>query len=108
MSEAGSLFFSTVVDAPLEKIWPLIRVFDKVPAVGTIIPGSVVILNDKGVTELGVQRQINLPEGQYVIETLVELNDTDHIIGYVIDSVSEKAFPGKSCTLCLFTDFRFG
>lgn len=93
MGEAGHALYSTVIDAPLCKVWAHLRAFDKAPGIGSVIPGSVVNVNGKGSAELGVVRQINFGD-QHVVETLVTLSDDEHVIAYVINSSSEKAFPG--------------
>lgn len=86
----GHVDYSTVLEAPIDACWPLLRSFGSLPG----LPGAVELINGKSGAEVGAERKINLPGDGFVNETLLALSDSEHFLTYRIDSRSDKAFPG--------------
>ena len=72
---------TTVVKAPVNEVWATLRNFhDMSWATGVVEQCEAV--GDKTADQIGAQRVLN---GVFH-ETLVELNDTDHVVRYSIDA----------------------
>jgi hypothetical protein len=75
---------STVVKAPIDEVWPMLRNFHDMSWATNVIEECEAV-GDKSADQIGAQRVLN---GVFH-ETLVELNDTDHIVRYSIDAGPE-------------------
>ena len=77
------IFRSTVIDAPVDKIWAILRQFDGVEKWN---PGvsKACIENDRSNTDVGCIRHLTLPDGAVIRETLLELSDTQRFFTYDI------------------------
>jgi len=96
MAEARHVLYSTVLDAPLDKCWNILRPFDQVPG---LPPASTIhITNDKDNTTVGAVRRINIGPG-FVIETLLSFSDEETTFSYSIDQHSENMFPASPAGL---------
>lgn len=71
---------STVVKAPIDQVWARLRNFHDMSWAGSVIERCEAV-GDKAADQIGAQRVLN---GVFQ-ETLVELNDTDHVVRYSID-----------------------
>ena len=74
---------SAVIDAPIERVWPILRDFNSHwlwhPAVG-----ESAIENGEPSDQVGCVRNFNLKDGNQIREQLLALSDDDHISTYCI------------------------
>ena len=75
---------STIVDAPVDKVWAALRNFHDFSWCPDVVP-QVEAVGDLGSTEVGAKRVLN---GVFH-ETLLELDDEAHIQRYSIDDGPE-------------------
>lgn len=76
-----STYQSTVVEAPIDRVWVTLRNFHDMSWATSVIERCDAV-GDKAADQIGSQRVLN---GVFH-ETLVELNDTDHVLRYSIDA----------------------
>jgi Polyketide cyclase / dehydrase and lipid transport len=79
----AKIFVSTVVDAPAEKVWPIIRDFNGLPAWIPAVDASE-IRGGRPPDQLGSVRVLTLGDGARVVETLLALSDTERSVTYDI------------------------
>eukprot|EP01127_Copromyxa_protea_P010562 TRINITY_DN2574_c0_g1_i1.p1 TRINITY_DN2574_c0_g1~~TRINITY_DN2574_c0_g1_i1.p1 ORF type:complete len:169 (-),score=41.35 TRINITY_DN2574_c0_g1_i1:23-466(-) len=87
MSQEAKVLYSTVIDAPVSRVWAELRQFDKLPGLA-----SVENVNSSSSTEVGCVRKI-IVGSEHVVETLIEFSETDYVVGYEINQHSENLFP---------------
>jgi len=80
---------SSVISAPIEKVWSTIRDFNALPAWHPAIADSK-IENDEPSDKVGCIRNFNLKDGGNLREQLLALNDHDHACTY---SILESPMP---------------
>ncbi|MEM7343615.1 MAG: SRPBCC family protein [Chloroflexota bacterium] len=77
------VFASVVIDAPVEKIWPILRDF-----IGLTVWSPAVkeasITNDKASDQVGAIRRLDIVDGSAFVETLVALSDEEMYLKYNI------------------------
>ena len=73
---------TTVVKAPINDVWKMLRNFHDMSWATSVVERCEAV-GDKSADQIGAQRVLN---GVFH-ETLLELNDTDHIVRYSIDAV---------------------
>ena len=77
------VFASVVIDAPIDRIWAVLRDF-----VGLTVWSSAVtearIINGKASDQVGAVRHLDIVDGTVFIETLVALSDEEMILQYDI------------------------
>ena len=76
-----STYQSTVVKAPIARVWATLRNFHDMSWATNVIERCEAV-GDKAADQIGAQRVLN---GVFH-ETLVELDDTDHVVRYSIDA----------------------
>ena len=76
-----STYQTTVVKAPIDKVWATLRNFHDMSWASSVIERCEAV-GDKPADQIGARRVLN---GVFN-ETLVELNDTEHIVRYSIDN----------------------
>lgn len=76
----GKTYQSTVVNAPVDKIWAAVRDFHDLSWSANVIE-KVEVVGDKKGDQLGARRVLN----DAFHETLLELSDAEHTIRYSID-----------------------
>ena len=74
---------SAVIDAPIERVWAVLRDFNSHAAWHPIIAESA-IENGESVDQVGCVRNFTLKDGNQVREQLLALSDDDHISTYCI------------------------
>ncbi len=80
------VFRSMVLDASIDRVWPVVRQFD---GVVKWHPGVAMARMEEGAanTEIGGIRHLTLPDGGVIRETLLTLDDVGHAFCYdIIDS----------------------
>ncbi|MDA0709779.1 MAG: SRPBCC family protein [bacterium] len=88
MAKARTLA-SSVIDAPIERVWVTIRDFNALPAWHPAIADSH-IENGEPSDRVGCIRNFNLKDGGNIREQLLALNDRDRICTY---SILESPMP---------------
>lgn len=83
------VFTSSVINAPIEKVWSTIRDFNALPAWHPAIADSK-IENDEPSDKIGCIRNFNLKDGGNIREQLLALNDHDYACTY---SILESPMP---------------
>ncbi len=74
---------SSVIDAPIEKVWAKIRDFNGLPGWHPRMVESR-IEEGKSATDIGCVRNFKLVSGATVREELLEFSDADHLVSYSI------------------------
>lgn len=74
--------YSTVIDAPLEKCWPILRIF--ADNWDPESPLKFVLSEGKCQDQVGCVRTITIPGAGDVVERLLCLDDTNHRVSYTI------------------------
>lgn len=74
---------SSVIDAPVEKVWARIRDFNGLPSWHPRMVGSH-IEDGKAATELGCVRNFQLVSGATIREKLLDFSDDHHLVTYSI------------------------
>ncbi|MEM7293246.1 MAG: SRPBCC family protein [Pseudomonadota bacterium] len=76
------VFTSVVVDAPIDKVWAAVREFD---GVANWNPGVSAARMESGTsTEIGAIRYLDIPDGSFFRETLLEHSNSDYLYKYDI------------------------
>jgi hypothetical protein len=79
----AKVFVSSVVDAPADTVWALIRDFNGLPSWVPAVAASE-IEGGKPAGEVGCVRHLTLGDGAKVVETLLELSDARRSVTYNI------------------------
>ena len=74
---------SAIIDAPVERVWGLVRDFDGLPAWHPSIASSEIEYGDAG-DRVGVVRRFQLKDGGVLREQLLSMNDSDCSFTYNI------------------------
>ena len=74
---------STIVDAPIERVWAVLRDFNSHGAWHPAV-GESVIEGDEPADRAGCVRNFFLKDGNHIREQLLALSDTDHLSTYCI------------------------
>jgi len=82
------IYVSSVIDAPLDKVWPLVRDFNSLPQwhprmVESEIEGGL----PSG--QIGCVRRFKLASGPVLRERLLGLSDRDHTVVYTIEQTPQ-------------------
>ncbi len=75
------VFVSSVMDAPIGKVWPFIRDFGGIGKFGPIVARCEIEAGEPG-DRVGCIRAIHTHDGGLLRESLVELSDVDHVLKY--------------------------
>jgi uncharacterized membrane protein len=78
----NTVYISDVIDAPIEKVWSIMRDFNDMPSYHPGIKASV-IEGDSRSDQVGCMRRLTLSDG-YVRERLLCLDDGNYIFTYEI------------------------
>jgi hypothetical protein len=76
----GSTYQSTVLNAPIDKVWAAVRDFHDLSWSANVVE-KVEVIGDKSGDQIGAQRVLN----DAFHETLLGLDDVEHTIRYSID-----------------------
>jgi len=76
----GSCSNSTVVNAPIDRVWAVLRDFHDLSWASNVVT-DVEKLGDKGSTEPGARRKLN----KAILETLIAVDDEERSLRYQID-----------------------
>ena len=79
----GRTYRSAVIDAPIERVWGMVRDFDGLPAWHPEIASSEIEYGARG-DQVGAVRRFRLRDGGVLREQLLSLNDTEHTFTYNI------------------------
>lgn len=79
----SKVYCSAVVDAPVEKVWEVVRDFNGLPDWHPMVIESA-IENDEAGSTVGCVRTITLTDGGHMRERLLALNDLDHSSTFTI------------------------
>jgi uncharacterized membrane protein len=79
---ANTVYISHVIDAPIEKVWSIMRDFNDMPSYHPGIKKSV-IEDDRPSDQVGCVRRLTLGEG-FVRERLLCLDDKNYVFIYEI------------------------
>ena len=79
---ANTVYISDVIDAPVEKVWSIMRDFNDMPSYHPAIPKSI-IEGDGPSDRVGCVRRLTLAEG-YVRERLLCMDDANYVFTYEI------------------------
>src|SRR5262245_21731703 len=74
---------SAVIDAPIERVWAILRDFNSHTAWHPVVAESA-IENDEPSDQVGCVRNFTLRDGNHIREQLLALSDTDHVSTYCI------------------------
>ena len=74
---------SSVIDAPIEKVWERIRDFNGLPSWHPRM-GESEIEDGRRATDIGAVRKFKVASGAILREKLVAFSDTDHLTTYSI------------------------
>jgi uncharacterized protein YndB with AHSA1/START domain len=74
---------SSVIDAPIEKVWARIRDFNGLPSWHPRMTESH-IEDGKKATDMGCVRNFKVVTGATIREKLLEFSDDDHLVSYSI------------------------
>ena len=74
---------SAVIDAPIERVWAVLRDFNSHSAWHPIVADST-IENDEPSDQIGCVRSFTLKDGNHIREQLLALSDTDYVSTYCI------------------------
>jgi hypothetical protein len=84
------VYVSAIIDAPLEKVWEVVRDFNALPRWHPLVAASR-IEDDRPVDAVGCVRNFQLAEGGATIrEQLLALSDVEHFVTY---SILESPMP---------------
>lgn len=78
-----TLYVSSVIDAPIEKVWERIRDFNGLPSWHPRMVESE-IEDGKKATDIGAVRKFKVASGAIIREKLVAFSDADHLTTYSI------------------------
>ena len=78
----NTVYISDVIEAPIEKVWEIMRDYNDMPSYHPAIKESV-IENDRPSDQVGCVRRLTLGEG-FVREVLLCLDDRDYLFTYEI------------------------
>jgi len=78
----NTVYISDVIDAPIEKVWEIMRDYNGMPSYHPGIKQSM-IENDLPSDQVGCVRRLTLADG-YVREVLLCLDDRNHVFTYEI------------------------
>lgn len=73
---------SLVLPAPIDTVWPVVRLFDGLPTWHPVIAESSLLEGREG--EVGAVRRLVTGDGGVVVERLLILDDADHTFTYTI------------------------
>lgn len=93
----ATVFISSVIDAPIEKVWARIRDFNGLPGWHPRMVESH-IEDGKPATEIGCVRNFKVASGATIRERLVAFSDDDHLTTY---SIIEHPLPISNHTSTL-------
>lgn len=93
------VYKSSVVNAPIDKVWAKIRDFNALPAWHPVIAESY-IEESKPSDEVGCVRNFNLKDGSNIREKLLALSDSDYLCTYSMLE-SPLGLQNYVATLCL-------
>ena len=79
---ANTVYVSDVIDAPIEKVWSVMRDFNDMPSYHPAIRKSIIEGDDLS-DRVGCVRRLTLVEG-FVRERLLCLDDGNHVFTYEI------------------------
>lgn len=79
----ATVSISSVIDAPIEKVWARIRDFNGLPGWHPRMVESQ-IEDGKAATDIGCVRNFKLVSGASVREKLIAFSDDDHLVTYSI------------------------
>ena len=79
----AKVYTSSVIDAPVERVWAAIRDFNGLPAWHPIVAASR-IEDDRPPDQVGCVRNFRLRDGGTIREQLLALSDADHACTYSI------------------------
>ena len=78
-----NVFASTVIAAPAEKVWTVVRDFIGLTNWSNVVSAAH-ITNDRAADQVGAVRQLKIVDGGEFVETLVALSDEDMLLQYDI------------------------
>jgi hypothetical protein len=78
-----SVTISSIIEAPIEKVWARIRSFNGLPGWHPRMVESH-IEDGKAETEIGCIRNFKVVSGATIREKLLAFSDTDHLVSYSI------------------------
>ena len=93
----ASVTISSVIDAPIEKVWARIRDFNGLPSWHPRMVESE-IEDGKKATDIGAVRRFKVASGATIREKLTAFSDDDHLTTY---SISEHPAPISNHTATL-------
>lgn len=79
----AKVYVSSVIDAPADRVWSIVRDFNGLPAWIPAVTDSV-IRDGKPADQLGCVRELTLGDGARIVETLLELSDARRSMTYDI------------------------
>jgi len=79
---ANTVYISDVIDAPIERVWGVMRDFNDMPSYHPAISKSIIEGDDSG-DRVGCVRRLTLGEG-FVRERLLSLDDENYAFSYEI------------------------
>lgn len=79
----ANVYISSVIDAPVEKVWERIKDFNGLPGWHPRMVTSK-IENGRGATEIGCIRNFKVVTGATIREKLLALSDKDRLVSYSI------------------------
>jgi NADPH:quinone reductase len=74
---------STVIDAPIERVWAVLRDFNSHDQWHGVVDSSHIESNERS-DQVGCVRSFTLKDGNHIREQLLSLSDTEHISRYAI------------------------
>jgi NADPH:quinone reductase-like Zn-dependent oxidoreductase len=74
---------SAIIDAPIERVWAVLRDFNSHAAWHPIV-GESAIENGESADQVGCVRNFTLKDGNHIREQLLALSDEDHVSTYCI------------------------
>ena len=74
---------STVIDAPIDRVWAILRDFNSHTAWHPVVAESA-IENDEPSDQVGCVRNFTLKDGNRIREQLLALSDEEHVSTYCI------------------------
>ncbi len=74
---------SAIIDAPIERVWAILRDFNSHTAWHPVVADSA-IENDEPADQVGCVRNFTLKDGNHIREQLLALSDSEHISTYCI------------------------
>ena len=77
------VFASVVIDAPIGKVWGVLRDFVGLTVWSGAVTGARIV-NDKASDQVGAVRHLDIVDGTVFIETLVALSDEETFLKYDI------------------------